>query len=176
VPGYLGEGQAMLMRHLRPGGGVDWNELSRLVDHLGPRGTPFDSPYALGGLFVWWMHQHYGPSVQRAIIDAEWDPDAPDPIEKATGAPEPLVFAQFYAALRLDGTAYGHDAGLDFETEHVHSRLPQAPVEPVHEGENKEALTFVTGHASFEVEHDGPVRVRVETVAEKAFVPVVQPR
>ena len=53
VPPYLGEGQAMLMRFLRPHGGVEWGELSRLLDHLGPHGTPFDSPYALGGLFLW---------------------------------------------------------------------------------------------------------------------------
>jgi hypothetical protein len=176
TPAYLLEGQAMLMRYIRPHGGVDWGELSQLVDHLGPHETPFETPYAMGSLFGWWMHQHYGPSVERALMDAEVDPAVVDPVEKATGAPEPLVFAQFYAALRLDGTAYGHETGLEFGVEHVRSHIPYVPVEPVHVGETKDATVLATGRAAFEVEHQEPVRIKVETFLEKAFVLVVQPR
>jgi hypothetical protein len=57
----------------------------------------------------------------------------------------------------------------------VRSKIPSAPVEPVHEGATGEAVTSVTGHASFEVEHSAPVRIRLETVGARAFVLVVQP-
>lgn len=174
-PPYLYEGQAMLMRFIRPHGDVDWDELSQLVDHLGPHGTPFETPYAMGGLFAWWMHQHYGPSIERTLMEAEADDDVADPVERATGAPEPLVFAQFYAALFLDGTAYGHESGLEFGVEHLRAHMPHVPIEPVHPGETRETTVLATGRAGFEVEHQMPVRLKVEAFPEKAYVFVVQP-
>ena len=175
VPAYLGEGQAMLMRFLRPDGGVDWVELWELVARHRLHDNPFDYPYALGGLFVWWMDQHYGSSVQRALMDAEVDSNAMDPVAKATGAPEPLVLAEFYAALRLDDTAYGRDIGLDFGRAHVHEFISKVPVTPIRDGESKEAQVFATGYSAFEVAHTTPVRFRVGTAGAKAFVLVVQP-
>jgi hypothetical protein len=176
APSYLREGQAMLMRFIRPHDDIDWAELSSLVNRLGPEGTPLGSPYAMGGLFAWWMHQRYGPSVERALMNAEADEDLVDPVAEATGTPEPLALAEFYATLSLDGTAYGHESGLEFGVEHIGAQIRHVPLEPVHVGETREATVVATGRAAFEVDHQEAVRLTAETFPGKAYVLVLSPR
>jgi hypothetical protein len=175
LPDYLREGQAMLPRYVVSRGNVDWHELSRDVDHVDSRPTPFDSPYALGGLLLWWMHGRYGPGVQRALIDASLDATERDPLAKVTGTPEPLVLAQFHASVLLDGTLDGPTTNLEFTPEHVRARLRAVPVLPIHEDEVREVAVAATGHVTFEVEHERPVRVRLRASRSGVYALVIQP-
>jgi hypothetical protein len=172
LPDWVTEGQAQLER-FHTGLGLDelWSDVrSDTVD------APFFHRYALGALPFRWA-ERFGPDAQRAFLRAAVDPGVADPFATAFGVPEPLLLAELYASLRMGGTPFGHDLGLELPLDDAQVRLlaPPAPVTVVVGAPAVGAGLQITGHAVFEVAHLAPARVVLAmTGASGAYVLVVR--
>jgi hypothetical protein len=144
----------------------------------GPAGVgPFTSPYLIGGLLFRWLRETYGDGVDQAILNGMVNSACNDPIQCATGAPEPLAIAMMYASLYFDGTSFGHEHGLEFGDDHVGARLRHgAPVRTIQPEARRRDTCVYTGHIAYELAHGTPVHVKLRTNAfDHAYVLVLQP-
>jgi hypothetical protein len=179
IPRFFREGSAQLFAFSDE---FEQEGTWKLVDRaLGSRDSgkvgPFSSPYVLGGLLFHWLRQRHGDGVDQALLDDLVDYRVDDPVEDATGSPEPLAVATLVASLYFDGTPFGHETGLELPRDDVRQRLPHGvPAIAIGAGSSRRDASAYTGHVLYEINHTAAVRVELSTKsADKAYVVVAQP-
>jgi hypothetical protein len=89
------------------------------------------------------LRGRYGDGVDQKYLDGL---SYRDPVERATGAPEPLTVAMMYASLYFDGTPFGRTNALEFPNEQARLRLPHhADAERLEVGKVRAGKSAYTG-------------------------------
>jgi hypothetical protein len=130
--------------------------------------------YQIGGLFLWWLDQKLGGSVQGALLKSTFSGHTSDPLLGAIGVPEPLGLAMMYASISLDEAS--ERCGTWLRRPVAVNRLPggKLPVSVIAPGQWVLREVPDTGYLILDVRHREHVQVVVETGEQGAFLVVAQ--